>query len=109
MEDEWAASFAKNVGYIPTTISAADWGPYKEYLSTHPDLQAVREAQKTTQEGLCMPLLPYQTDYASGYADLLAKMLMVETDMTAQEAYERMVKLTQDAVEMYFLSAGIVI
>ena len=109
MEDEWAASFAKNVGYIPTTISAADWGPYKEYLSTHPDLQAVREAQKTTQDGLCMPLLPYQTDYASSYADLLAKMLTTETDMTAQQAYERMVKNTKDAIEMYFLSAGIVI
>ena len=34
---------------------------------------------------------------------------MVETDMTAEQAYETLVKNTKEAVEMYFLSAGIVI
>ena len=109
MEDEWAARFAMNVGYIPTTVSAAEWGDYKTYLESHPDLAAVREAQNSTPEGICMPLLAYQTDYAGAYADLLKKMLMVETDMTAEQAYETLVKNTKEAVEMYFLSAGIVI
>ena len=98
-----------NVGYIPTTVSAAEWGDYKTYLESHPDLAAVREAQNSTPEGICMPLLAYQTDYAGAYADLLKKMLMVETDMTAEQAYEILVKNTKEAVEMYFLSAGIVI
>ena len=109
MEDEWAAKFAKNVGYTPTTVSAKDWGSYGEYLSTHPDLQAVIKAQNGTKEGLCMPLLPYQTDYAAAYADLLKKMLTTETGMTAEQAYNEMVKLATDAIDLYFLSAGIVL
>ncbi len=56
-----------------------------------------------------MPLLPYQTDYSSSYAALLKKMVTIETGMTAEQAYNEMVKFVQDSIEMYFLSAGIVI
>ena len=79
------------------------------FVKPHPDLQAVIEAQNGTKEGLCMPLLPYQTDYAAAYADLLKKMLTTETGMTAEQAYNEMVKLATDAIELYFLSAGIVL
>ncbi len=109
MEDEWAAQFAQNVGYTPTTVAAKDWDTYSTYLSTHPDLVKVIEAQNTTKDGLTMPLLPYQTDYSSSYANLLKKMLISEPTMTAQQAYDEMCAFTKENIEMYFLSAGIVL
>lgn len=109
MKDEWTSAFAMASGYIPITTTGAQVPTYAAYIkNVNPSAQVVIDAQNATPVGVGYALIPYSSDYATAFSNILKK-LVKNVDYTAEQATMDLYTETKDSIEMYFLSQGIVI
>lgn len=108
-QPEYSANTALGVGYAPTVVAARDFDTYKAYLEKYPYMNKVIDIQNSTEYGLTMPLLAYHGDFSTEYKNILTNLVKEGSTMTANQAWESLVKGAKDAMEMYFLQAGVVL
>ena len=109
MQDEWTSKFAMASGYVPITTTGAKVPAYAEYIkNVNPSAQVILDAQNATPVGLGYALLPYNTDYGTAFNNIFKKLVNTPS-YTAEQATEDLYNETKDAIEMYFLSQGIVL
>lgn len=109
MQDEWTSAFAMASGYVPITMTGAQTPQYQEYIQTkNPSAQVILNAMDATPIGVGYALLPYSSDYGTIFNNIFKK-LVTTADYTAEQATEDLTAQVKDAIEMYFLSKGIVL
>ncbi|MCQ2412612.1 MAG: extracellular solute-binding protein [Sphaerochaetaceae bacterium] len=109
MQDKWTSEFALCSGYFPTTSTGAETAQYKEYVDTiNPSAPYTLEAMNNTEAGVGYCLLPFASDYGVSWKNIMKKM-MNTPEYSPEQAMEDFVKGTQDCLEMYWMSQGVLL
>lgn len=109
MQDEWTSKFAMASGYVPITTTGAQTEEYQNYIKEkNPSAEVILAAQDATPVGFGYALLPYSSDYSTAFNNIVKKLVKQE-DYTPEQAVDELYTETKDAIEMYFLSKGVVL
>lgn len=108
-QPEYSANTALGVGYAPTVVAAREYPTYVEYLEKYPYMNKVIDIQNSTEYGLTMPLLAYHGDFSNEYKNILTNLVKEGSTITATEAWQALCKGAEDARDMYFMQAGVVL
>lgn len=109
MQDEWTSKFAMSSGYVPITTTGAETPEYQKYIEEkNPSAAVIMKALDSTPVGFGYALLPYSSDYSTAFNNIFKK-LVTDASYTAEQAVDDLYTETKDAIEMYFLSKGIVL
>lgn len=108
-QDEWTSDFALKSGYFPITSTGTETAEYQEYVkNTNPSAAVTLQAMLDTEPGIGYGLIPFASDYGTGWKNIAKKMINTP-EYTAEQAMKDFIKSSQDCLEMYWMSKGVIL
>ena len=108
-QDEWTSDFALKSGYFPITSTGTETAAYQDYVKNiNPSAEVTLNAMLNTEPGIGYGLIPFASDYGTGWKNIAKKMINTP-EYTAEQAMENFIKSTKDCLEMYWMSRGVIL